>query len=211
MFMRSFRLLLLLTICKTIQVVISVAGHLYYITESPSITRVDEKRCRSLHRLAPIYYCCTFFSRCVIDFDCESCTRVIRHTLVCQYWGVFLKCDHVEFVVWFVSCNQCMRVWHHEATVSNRFLPRLSYNTCACAGTGLWHGELLASLHYIEMFIYSVLLGVWQCYSDLCWWSHNCLVFQGAIGPDGPTGESGLEGRKVSPLPSFNLFLFFFK
>lgn len=34
-------------------------------------------------------------------------------------------------------------------------------------------------------------------------------MFQGAVGPDGPTGESGLEGKKVSPMPSFNPFFFF--
>lgn len=40
----------------------------------------------------------------------------------------------------------------------------------------------------------------WQYYSDLCWWSDSCLVFQGAKGPDGPAGEIGLEGKKVRTL-----------
>lgn len=40
-------------------------------------------------------------------------------------------------------------------------------------------------------------------------------MFQGAIGPDGPTGESGLEGKKVSPCPHLmcvcGLLFFFIK
>lgn len=47
-----------------------------------------------------------------------------------------------------------------------------------------------------------------NCLFTLCWlcgcvrvtsvgWSDSCLAFQGAIGPDGPTGEMGLEGKKV--------------
>lgn len=49
---------------------------------------------------------------------------------------------------------------------------------------------------YRDVYLQYV-LDVWLCYSDLCWWSDNCHVFQGARGPDGPTGEMGLEGKKV--------------
>lgn len=66
-----------------------------------------------------------------------------------------------------------------------------------------WYFEFTDTIDIIPLYRYICIQydkSVWQRYTDLCWWSDSCLVFQGAIGPDGPTGEMGLKGKAVRNL-----------